>query len=521
LNKCEHQSLCLEDESIEIGYRCICATDYTGQFCETFQDVRINILQDDPCSGNDCANNSTCQSSNEYTSGYKCICGYGFTGTYCNSLSSLSFVTNGSYVLMPDMQMSMDDSTTKFTFHLSTMQENGILLYWGSDPPRDQQRLLTVEFFAGHVKLRMGVASDEWETVYSPNPINDGRAHEVEIEVSSRQLSVVVDGGKKISRSTVTSYDETSSTLELGGVSAAVLHDSNRYWFYSNSTSFKGCIHSFLIDDVPHDFGLLADIRGNTSGVSAGCDVMRSCDLDCGVHGSCRYSGEDDQMYCDCRQGFAGELCALRLTEGMVNCPRSNLGYCVHGTCVRNSESQGSSGSRSVRTAVTVKFPFKCRCATGFAGARCDREDRCLNVNCGRGYCVNSAASQNGYRCNCPRHFTGDSCETRIQSCKGRRTKSFLTTTKSDTTTLTLIQCRSLREVTNTQCSAGKCSRSSRDANNSGGSGAVERCCRPLRQQRKRIRYRCDDGSSVTSVITRVRRCSCDHSSGSSGVSSC
>ena len=53
------------------------------------------------------------------------------------------------------------------------------MFYWGSDPISESNRLVTVEFFSGHVKLKMGMLGSDWTTVYSPNPINDGKFHEV------------------------------------------------------------------------------------------------------------------------------------------------------------------------------------------------------------------------------------------------------------------------------------------------------------------------------------------------------
>lgn len=72
---CSNNGVCYIDASTGSGIpRCICATGYTGQYCQS----PLN-----PCSSNPCQLNGTCLLTSN--SSYQCICANGVVGSSCTT----------------------------------------------------------------------------------------------------------------------------------------------------------------------------------------------------------------------------------------------------------------------------------------------------------------------------------------------------------------------------------------------------------------------------------------------------
>jgi len=477
-NKCQMDSLCVSDPLSVTGYRCICGSKYKGQFCDETKDTSRNILlQDDPCLNNECLNGAQCRRpSIEKNTGHECLCMPGFTGKQCENLFGLRFDVNGSYVNIPNRRISNE---VLITLEISTLQENGILFYWGSDPIFESSRLVTVEFFSGHVKLKMGMLGSDWTTVYSPNPINDGKFHEVKITVSNKRISILIDDGRKITRenteklSSVSNEPNQVKIIQIGGVSSEIIEEGTKHWFFSNSTTFKGCLKSIKFDNEQYNFRSLSNLKGNYEDVTPGCSnydsasQRYSCPLSC-VQGYCVIN--DDNPVCNCNPGYKGKLCDVQQEK---------------------------------TSAPAQSCPLKC----GLGSCIIPRRGRLRGIA----------------KCQCPLTWSGENCQTRVRRCKGRKIRKFLYMKKpslsqntsnklhlytsfsnGEDSSSTISQrasksfCKSVRPITNYECGDGKC--------HVKGSCAG---CQPHQVKVRRVRYVCEDGVQFTSLVKKSKSCAC------------
>jgi len=499
-HKCEHGATCLEDFSSVFGYHCICPVDYTGQYCTFFQDTKINVLQDDPCYNNDCQNGGLCQSNRGNISGYQCRCLPGYSGLHCTQLTSLQFIQNGSFVILSPVELR--NGEVLFTLRMSTLQEKGIFLFMTLETI-----IVAAEFFSGHVKVMLVRSEDEMKSVYSPVPINDDQPHKIHIRVNMTSISFSLDDDRMITVHLLSPPPSGglsfSSKIHLGGISQDMLDDSNRYWFYSNFTSFKGCLHGLEINNEIYDFQSISSLQGNTESITTGCEVdvvARSCSLEC-RHGICRNLA-NEKMTCECDKGFTGKLCGIRILPSMKLCPNSRAYYCVHGRCVsRNGQNDNE--------------PF-CQCESGYTGDRCEKPEQCTNIDCGPGRCVQG---QNGFKCLCPRRYIGLHCQSK--RCRGRKIRKHLQIDLPQSQTLqrssnSTDSCQSIKPFTTVVC-GGRCT-ANRFTRRYGNQSSASRtstlrrtlCCQPFRILKKKVRFQCSNGEVTTRVIKKVRKCVCN-----------
>jgi len=491
-----NDALCKVDNQQDIGYKCICTDNFRGEFCEDYVGERVNILQDDPCSNHDCGNNSTCHTTNDSSTEYKCQCLHGYGGFKCESLTSVTFMKNGSFIdLNPILDDEVKNSIKSVVFHMSTVQQNGILFYWGTDPVgNDYYNFVSVELFSGHVRVKRSLEGEDAATLYSATPINDGEVHKVEIEIRENEITIRLDEGRTVSRDVRFSLQFSNNignfpiVTQVGGVAKDLLAVGKQKWFFSNTTSFRGFLSAIKINDKMVDYKNVAPdvIAGEMS--EDGAEVT-SCTLDC-VYGSCVRS----EIYpdsCICMEGFEGELCDKATST------KSKCGECVNGKC-------------QVSPANNKHY---CQCDAGFHGETCNlpmkSSSLCGEVACEKGTCVKT---DEGFKCKCPTMYTGDRCQIKIKRCKGMKERVFYTSYKTPSSS---IKCSSLRRFVNLNCSMGKCSAKSQHQQYSNALGIKQvtqdqdQCCRPVKTQMKRIRMKCRDGSRTWKVVRKNRRCGC------------
>ena len=109
-----------------------------------------------------------------------------------------------------------------------------------------------------------------------------------------------------------------------------------------------------------------------------------------------------------------------------------------------------------------------------------------------------------------------DNFITGVKHCPGRKIRQYYQIKKvreSNTRPLagaSSTKCRSRRRLTNLVCSGLCASRKrSRKVTFGQSDGLPSACCKPLRIQSKRVRMVCDDGTSLTQIVQKVRRCGC------------
>lgn len=480
-NRCQNGAICQEDLALKIGYRCNCAPGFIGQFCDLEETgERVSILRDDPCTNNDCANDAVCHATTSTAAGFKCLCQPGFTGTLCQSLTSVTLTKNGSHI---DLSHRFKDNNkiATLTLYISTNKDNGILFYWGNNPiTSDKYDFVSVEFFSGHVKVKRSLKNEESITLYSPEPVNDGTTHKIEVEVRENAVSIQIDDENKISRDI--RFDQSSeefTIMQIGGVSPQLLEFGTKMWFFSDSKTFEGCIHAFFFNQQMIDFESLSDIRGSTEDIRAGSWVgdifTSSCTLSC-EHGSCIVD-EDEDMSCVCMNGYSGILCEVPENFRAFPCNQDN-NLCNHGKCFIS----------------TKTMQAYCECEKGYSGDRCEFSGSCGEKDCFTGSCIKT---HQGYQCKCPKSYTGDRCQTKVRSCRGVKTRKFYMSPKFPSSPHSKMTCRSLRRFVDVSC------------HSSSSSCGAQTCCRPVRVQARRIRMRCQDGSVVSRKVLKVRRCGC------------
>jgi hypothetical protein len=217
------------------------------------------------------------------------------------------------------------------TLVVKTTEAAGMLLYHGDNDH------LAVELFHGRVRVSLDVGNPPASTMFSYAVLNDNKPHAVELLLSGKNLTMRVDGG--LARSLINKGPQellsiTSPTF-LGGLPQQIGEAALARWHLRNSTSLRGCITKFYIDDKTIDFLQAAHRR---PGVLAGCHQRY---LTSGVvlqeqGGRSRGRGR--------KEGCQGNRCREPGTRGC-------------------SPKEGGN--------------YRCRCTRGFAGRYCER-GRCL-----------------------------------------------------------------------------------------------------------------------------------------------
>lgn len=135
----------------------------------------------------------------------------------------------------------------------------------------------------------------------------------------------------------------------------------------------------------------MAPLPANTTGVQF---LKPKSKFKCFSNSDCLNGGMCFNSACFCSPGFTGETCAVNIDEcRQVEEPCSNNGICV------DEVNQ-----------------FRCECAAGFAGDRCqDFADMCINSPClNDAKCINHRTS---YTCECEPGWEGKQCEKNTDDC--------------------------------------------------------------------------------------------------------
>ncbi|KTG34065.1 hypothetical protein cypCar_00009824 [Cyprinus carpio] len=192
--------------------------------------------------------------------------------------------------------------------------------------------------------------------------------------------------------------------------------------------------------------GELQDLGGGLAGVEG---ILPGCHS-CGVcaHGACRQRGEAG-VTCECSSGHSGPLC-------------------VHGVCVP----KGSS--------------YSCSCADGYSGQFCDRREEsavCKGLHCVHGECRVTESGEPV--CHCQSGYSGPSCETE-STCQGEMVRELLKRNmghKNCTSTSKIARCPGV-------CRSGL-------------------CCAPTKSRRRKVSFKCSDGSSFSEEMETTVECGC------------
>ncbi|KAJ8282146.1 hypothetical protein COCON_G00046650 [Conger conger] len=475
---CQHDAKCVP---LDKGYRCECLPGYVGQHCEQdYDDCLENkcqhgaqcvdavngytcvckegfsglfcespppmiLLQTSPCDHTDCQNGSQCL----VVAGEPvCRCLPAFFGGKCQKTLTVNFLGREAYVVLPGAKAR---PTAHISLQVATDKDNGVLLYKDDNDP------IVLELYQGHIRLIYDIANYP-TTFYSVETVNDGLFHTVELLIQNHTLSLVVDKGAPRSLGKLPrqpSMDQ-STQVYIGGVPSTVGISGLRQGAERSSLAFNGCIHNVKINGELQDLGVAT---GGADEVLPGCHSCSVC-----AQGACRQRG-DTGVTCECPSGRSGPLCDQKNPPSPCQASR-----CVHGLCVP----KGSG--------------YSCQCADGFSGQYCDRREEppaCRGQHCGHGECW--VTESGAPACRCQPGYSGPTCDTE-PTCQGELVREQLKRHQGHKT------CTSTSKVPRVECSRA-CE------------GGL--CCAPVKTRRRKVVFKCTDGSSFSEELEMSVECGC------------
>ncbi|XP_048031891.1 slit homolog 3 protein isoform X1 [Megalobrama amblycephala] len=427
------------------GYTCVCREGFSGLFCENPPPM-VLLQKTSPCDQSDCQNGAQCLVMEGEP---MCRCLPGFFGIKCHKMVTVHFLGKDTYVELSGTKIR---PPMHISLQVATDKDNGILLYKEDHDP------LALELYQGHIRLIYDVAKYPPTTVYSVESVNDGLFHMVEVLIQNQTLSLVVDKGapKSLGKLPRPPAVDHNTHLYIGGVPSLIDTVGLRPGPDRPFQSFNGCIHDVRLN------GELQDLGGGLAGLKG---VLPGCHS-CGVcaQGACRQRGEAG-VTCECPTGHSGPLCEQMTSQSPCQSSR-----CVHGVCVP----AGSS--------------YSCSCADGYSGQYCDRRDEsaaCRGQHCVHGEC---RATESGEPvCHCQPGYSGPTCETEL-TCQGEMVRELLKRHMGHK------NCTSTSKIPRVECP---------HACHSG------LCCAPTKSRRRKVSFRCSDGSSFSEEMETTVECGC------------
>uniref|UniRef100_A0A8C7FLR2 Slit homolog 3 (Drosophila) n=1 Tax=Oncorhynchus kisutch TaxID=8019 RepID=A0A8C7FLR2_ONCKI len=476
---CQHDSKCIP---LTKGFRCECLPGYVGQHCEQdYNDCLENkcqhgaqcvdavngytcvctegfsglfcenpppmiLLQTSPCDQSECQNDAQCL----VVEGEPvCRCLPGFTGNKCHKIVTVHLLGKGTYLELPSVKIR---NSVHISLQVATDKDNGILLYKEDHDP------LALELYQGHIRIIYDIVNYPPTTVYSVESVSDGLFHTVELLIQNHSLSLVVDKGspKSLGKLPRQPSVDHNTQLYIGGVPSAVMASGLRSGPDRSPQAFNGCIHNVRINGELQDLG--AAPRG-LEGILPGCHSCSVC-----AQGACRQRGETG-VSCECPPSRSGPLCDQRIAPSPCQSSR-----CVHGLCVPKASS------------------YSCHCADGYTGQYCDRRDEpqaCKGHHCGHGECRVTESGEPS--CHCQPGYTGPTCNAE-PACQGEVVRDLLKRHQPMKT------CTSTSKIPRVECPRA-CD--------------GDFCCAPSKSRRRKVVFKCTDGSSYSEEMETTLECGC------------
>uniref|UniRef100_A0A6Q2X3N3 Slit homolog 3 (Drosophila) n=1 Tax=Esox lucius TaxID=8010 RepID=A0A6Q2X3N3_ESOLU len=427
------------------GYTCVCKEGFSGLFCEN--PPPMILLQTSPCDQSECQNGAQCLVMEGEP---VCRCLPGFTGNKCQKILTVHLLSRDAYIQLPSAKLR---SPVHISLQMATDKDNGILLYKEDHDP------LALELYQGHIRIIYDIANYPPTTVYSVETVNDGLFHMVELLIQNHSLSLVVDKGtpKSLGKLPRQPSVDHNAQLYIGGVPSAVVGSGLRSGPDRVPQAFNGCIHNVRVNGEQQDLGTAP--RG-VEGILPGCHSCGVC-----AQGACRQTGETG-VSCECPPSRSGPLCDREAAPSSP-CQTSR---CVHGLCVPKASS------------------YSCRCAEGYTGQYCERREEpqaCKGKQCGHGECRLSDSGQAS--CHCQPGYTGPACNTEL-TCQGEVVRELLKRHQP------LKTCTSTSKIPRVECPRA-CD------------GGL--CCTPSKSRRRKVVFRCTDGSSYSEDLETTLECGC------------
>lgn len=295
-----------------------------------------------PCADHDCRH-GVCLATPHLDNGYQCKCHPGYQGKRCEYLVSVQLTTPSSYIKMEPLYT---EAPLNLTLVLKTEEDHGVLLYTGN------RQHLAVELFKGRLRVSLDVGNNPASTIFSYELLSDDRPHAVQMLLHGRNLTMQIDGG--VSRSVLNDGAKdrlrVSRALYVGGVPSKVGEQALGLWHLRNSTSLKGCLLQFFINEKQVDFLQSGERQG---GILPGCHQ--------------RYSGRTSS---DQNSLIRERPSSSRREKSGRRRRRKESGGCSGHRCRR-------AGTRHCSPQAGPRGDYKCDCKRGYTGRYCERAPTC------------------------------------------------------------------------------------------------------------------------------------------------
>uniref|UniRef100_A0A674CV94 Slit homolog 3 (Drosophila) n=1 Tax=Salmo trutta TaxID=8032 RepID=A0A674CV94_SALTR len=462
---CQHDSKCIP---LTKGFRCECLPGYVGQHCE--QDYN-------DCLENKCQHGAECVDA---VNGYTCVCKEGFSGLFCENPPPMillqtspcdqSECQNGAQCLVVEGEpvcrclpgFTGNKCHKIVTVHLLGKEtylelpgikiRNSVHISLQVATDKDNGILLYKE---DHDPLALELYQGHIRIIYDIANYPPTTVYSVE-SVSDGLFHTVELLIQNHSLSLVVDKGSPKSLGKLPRVPSALMASRLRSGPDRSPQAFNGCIHNVRINGELQDLG--AALRG-LEGILPGCHSCSVC-----AQGACRQRGETG-VSCECPPSRSGPLCDQKIAPSPCQSSR-----CVHGLCVPKASS------------------YSCHCADGYTGQYCDRREEpqaCKGHQCGHGECRVTESGEPS--CHCQPGYTGPTCDAE-PACQGEVVRELLKRHQPMKT------CTSTSKIPRVECPRA-CD---------GGF-----CCAPSKSRRRKVVFKCTDGSSYSEEMETTLECGC------------
>ncbi|CAK1553844.1 unnamed protein product [Leptosia nina] len=286
------------------------------------------------------------------------------------------------------------------SMRVRTRAPRGTLLWVGGSVD-----FLTLEVVQGHVQARWQLGAGE-ASVRAGGRVSDGAWHEVRLERRGAAARLTVDRRSAHAQSPPPAavLDVRLDRLLVGAILERHAHALSTEQI---TYAFNGCIADIKMGG----WSLPVEVEGSTrdgrvhltrsvrARVSSECDGLSSpgpCSAYPCLHGgTCREADAPDAYTCTCHGRYRGRDCEQD-TDPCASQP------CLHG------------GVCSL--ALDVAEGYRCACAAGLSGARCERGRWCRADVCLHGGACEEGEADASCRC---RGYYGPRCELDVDECVG------------------------------------------------------------------------------------------------------
>lgn len=278
-----------------------------------------NVKQIIGCTKNECKNGAICYKlsvNGHQQDTVKCKCPLGYSGTHCETLQTVNFKYEDSYLELetPELEHSFN-----ITFSIVTEAEQGMLLYHGSRGAKH----LAIELFKGRVRVSHNIGNTPVQTLFSYVKLNDKKERRVEILLNAQNLTLrITDSNelRSISSPGKQKYLNVGyEPLYVGGVPNSIKDRITKQLLHvRNATSLRGCLTHLYINSELRD---LSNIEYSHK-MKPGCGYMEACSRvgQCLNGGRCSNAFSLKSDYeCACASGFTGKSCEIKMKNNNLN----------------------------------------------------------------------------------------------------------------------------------------------------------------------------------------------------------